>query len=229
MTRAVKVIAIDGPAGSGKSTVARGVAAALGLPTLDTGAMYRATALAALDAGVDLTDADAVAAVARAADITVELGVTTLDGTDVSDEIRGPRVTGAVSQVSSHPPVRAVLVERQRAWVAEHGGGVVEGRDIGTVVLPDAPLKVFITARDDVRAARRQRDEAVAQRAVETTAVRDALNQRDRADGTLGRATRPEDAAPDAVVVDTSDVTAEEVIADLVERAAQAFDGADRL
>ena len=87
----------------------------------------------------------------------------------MSDEIRGPRVTGAVSQVSGHPPVRAVLVERQRAWVREHGGGVVEGRDIGTVVLPDAPLKVFITARDDVRAARRQRDEAAAQRAVEPT------------------------------------------------------------
>jgi cytidylate kinase len=220
----VKVIAIDGPAGSGKSTVARGVAAALGLPTLDTGAMYRATALAALDAGVDLADARAVAAVARSSAIAVEHGVTTLDGNDVSAEIRGPRVTGAVSQVSGHPEVRAVLVERQRAWVEQHGGGVVEGRDIGTVVLPDAPLKVFITARDEVRAARRQRDEADAQRAVEADAVRDALNQRDRADGTLGRATRPEDAAPDAVVVDTSAVTAEEVIGDLVTRAAQAFE-----
>jgi CMP/dCMP kinase len=219
----VKVIAIDGPAGSGKSTVSRGVAAALGLPTLDTGAMYRATALAALDAGVDLTDADAVAAVARAADIAVEHGVTTLAGTDVSEEIRGPRVTAAVSQVSSHPPVRAVLVDRQRAWVERHGGGVVEGRDIGTVVLPDAPLKVFITARDEVRAQRRQRDEAAAARAVDADAVRDALNQRDRADGTLGRATRPEDAAPDAVVVDTSDVTADEVINDLVARATTVF------
>jgi cytidylate kinase len=116
-----------------------------------------------------------------------------------------------------------VLVERQRAWVHEHGGGVVEGRDIGTVVLPDAPLKVFITARDEVRAARRQRDEAAAQRAVEAAAVRDALSRRDRADGTLGRATRPEDAAADAFVVDTSDVTADEVIADLVGRAEQAF------
>jgi cytidylate kinase len=215
----VRIVAIDGPAGSGKSTVARGVAAALGLPTLDTGAMYRATALAALEAGADLADSDAVAAVARAAAITVEDGVTTLDGVDVSDEIRGPRVTGAVSQVSGHSAVRTVLVERQRAWVEQHGGGVVEGRDIGTVVLPAAPLKVFITARDEVRAARRQRDEADAARTVEADAVRDALNRRDRADGTLGRATRPEDAAPDAVVVDTSDVTAEEVIADLVARA----------
>jgi len=219
----VKVVAIDGPAGSGKSTIARGVAAALGLPTLDTGAMYRATALAALDAGVDLDDADAVATVARGMDLTVEDGVTVLDGTDVSTEIRGPRITDVVSQVSAHPAVRAVMVERQRAWVAQHGGGVVEGRDIGTVVLRDAPLKVFITARDEVRAARRQRDEADAQRSIDAASVRDALNRRDRADGTLGRATRPEDAAPDALVVDTSDVTAEEVVADLLALAQKIF------
>jgi cytidylate kinase len=221
----VRAVAIDGPAGSGKSTVARGVAAALELPTLDTGAMYRATALAALDAGVDLDDAHAVADAARAADITVDAGITTLDGRDVSDEIRGPRVTGAVSQVSGHPAVRAVLVDRQRSWVEQHGGGVVEGRDIGTVVLPDAPLKVFITARDDVRAARRQRDEAAARRSVEADTVRDALNRRDQADGTLGRATRPEDAATDAVVVDTSDISAEEVIEEVVARARVAFAG----
>ena len=220
---ASRVIAIDGPAGSGKSTVSRGVAAALGLPTLDTGAMYRAGALAALEAGVDLGDGEAVAAVVLASDVSIEDGVTRLDGVDVSAEIRGPRVTAAVSQVSGHPAVRAVLVDRQRAWVAHHGGGVVEGRDIGTVVLPDAPLKVFITARDEVRAARRQRDEAAAQRTVAADDVRSALNQRDRADGTLGRATRPEDAAPDAVVVDTSDVTADEVVAELVARATAAF------
>jgi cytidylate kinase len=219
----MRVIAIDGPAGSGKSTVARGVAAALGLPTLDTGAMYRAVALAALDADVDLAHADAVAKVAREADIRVERGVTTLDGRDVSDDIRGPRVTAAVSQVSAHPPVREVLVARQRAWVQEHGGGVVEGRDIGTVVLADAPLKVFITARDDVRAARRQGDETAAKREVGVDAVRDSLQERDRADATLGRATRPEDAASDAIVVDTSNVTADEVIADLLARAQAAF------
>jgi cytidylate kinase len=221
----VKVVAIDGPAGSGKSTVARGVADALGVPTLDTGAMYRTVTLAALERGVDLDDGDAVAAVARNAEVTVELGVTTLDRRDVSAEIRGPRVTGAVSQVSAHPAVRRVLVARQRDWVERHGGGVVEGRDIGTVVLPNAPLKVFITARDDIRAARRQRDEAAARRTVAADAVRDALEQRDRADGTLGRATRPEDAAADALVVDTSDVTADEVIADLVARAHEVFGG----
>lgn len=207
-----RIIAIDGPAGSGKSTVARGVAAALEVPTLDTGAMYRAVTLAALESGVDLADGDAVAAVARAADIVQEQGGVRLGGRDVSTEIRGPEVTGAVSQVSAHPPVRVVLVERQRRWVAEHDGGVLEGRDIGTVVLPDAPVKVFLTARDDVRAARRQQDEAAAARAVAVEHVRDALNDRDAADGTLGRATRPEDAAADALVLDTSDMTAQEVI-----------------
>jgi cytidylate kinase len=217
------VIAIDGPAGSGKSTVARGVAAALGLPTLDTGAMYRAVALAALEAGVDLDDGDAVAAIARAARLDLDDGRIELDGRDVSKEIRGPRVTGVVSQVSSHPGVRAVLVERQRSWVTEHGGGVVEGRDIGTVVLTDAPVKVFITARDDIRAARRQGDEAAAARRVTVGDVQRALEDRDRADSTLGRATRPEDAAADAIVIDTSDVAADDVIARVVARAEQAF------
>jgi cytidylate kinase len=217
------VIAIDGPAGSGKSTVARGVAAALGLPTLDTGAMYRAVALAALEAGVDLGDGDAVAAVASAARIDLDDGRIELDGRDVAKEIRGPRVTGVVSQVSSHPAVRAVLVDRQRAWVAEHGGGVVEGRDIGTVVLTDAPVKVFITARDDIRAARRQGDEVAAARRVSVDDVQQALDSRDRADSTLGRATRPEDAAADAIVIDTSDVAAADVIAEVVARAEQVF------
>jgi cytidylate kinase len=217
------VIAIDGPAGSGKSTVARGVAAALGLPTLDTGAMYRAVALAALEAGVDLGDGDAVAAVASAARIDLDDGRIELDGRDVAKEIRGPRVTGVVSQVSSHPAVRAVLVHRQRAWVGEHGGGVVEGRDIGTVVLTDAPVKVFITARDDIRAARRQGDEAAAARRVSVDDVQQALDSRDRADSTLGRATRPEDAAADAIVIDTSDVAASDVIAQVVARAEEVF------
>ena len=128
-----------------------------------------------------------------------------------------------VSQVSAHPAVRAVLVDRQRAWVAEHGGGVVEGRDIGTVVLPDAPVKVFITARDDIRAARRQGDEAAAARRVSVDDVQQALDSRDRADSTLGRATRPEDAAADAIVIDTSDVAAADVIAQVVARAEQVF------
>ena len=160
---------------------------------------------------------------ASAARIDLDDGRIELDGRDVAKEIRGPRVTGVVSQVSSHPAVRAVLVDRQRAWVAEHGGGVVEGRDIGTVVLTDAPVKVFITARDDIRAARRQGDEVAAARRVSVDDVQQALDSRDRADSTLGRATRPEDAAADAIVIDTSDVAAADVIAEVVARAEQVF------
>ncbi|HEX5586314.1 MAG TPA: (d)CMP kinase [Acidimicrobiia bacterium] len=214
-----RVIAVDGPAGSGKSTVARGVAAELGLRTLDTGAMYRSVTLAALDAGIELADADAVTAVAEAAQVELDDGTVLLDGRDVAREIRGPEVTGAVSTVAAHPSVRAVLVARQREWVDTHGGGVVEGRDIGTVVLPDAPLKVFLTARDDVRAARRHRDEADADRATAVDEVQAAIDTRDRADATLGRAVRPEDAAPDALVIDTSSLGADEVIALVVEHA----------
>ena len=121
--------------------------------------MYRAVTLAALEAGVALDDEIACAALARKHVISVEDGVTTIDGRDVSAEIRGPEVTAAVSAVSAHPEVRSVLVAHQRAWVADHGGGVVEGRDIGTVVFPAARLKVFLTASDDERARRRQRDE----------------------------------------------------------------------
>jgi cytidylate kinase len=214
-----RLIAIDGPAGSGKSTAARGVADALGLHTLDTGAMYRAVTLAALEAGVDLGDADAVADVAQRSEIELGDGSVCLGGRDVSAEIRGPDVTGAVSAVSSHPAVRKILVERQRAWVHERGGGVVEGRDIGTVVFPDAPVKVFLTAQDDVRATRRRRDEEEAARRVAVDDVRESLTERDRADASLGRALRPEDAAPDATVIDTTTTTVDEVVAKIVARA----------
>jgi cytidylate kinase len=214
-----QVIAIDGPAGSGKSTAARGVAAALGLHTLDTGAMYRAVTLAALEAGVDVDDADAAAAVAARARLEVEDGRTVLDGRDVSDEIRGPEVTAAVSAVSAHPAVRRILVARQRDWARAHAGGVVEGRDIGTVVFPDAPVKVFLTARDDVRAARRRRDEESASREVAVDEMRDALAARDRADASLGRALRPEDAADDAMIIDTSTTDVDDVVGAIVHRA----------
>lgn len=217
-----RLIAIDGPAGSGKSTIARGVARALGLHTLDTGAMYRAVTLAAMESGADLADAAAVAAVARRAAIELGDGVVRVDGRDVSAAIRGPEVTGAVSVVSAHPAVRTVLVERQRAWVTEHDGGVVEGRDIGTVVFPDAPVKVFLTASDEVRARRRHGDEAAAARDVGVDQVRDALNARDRADASLGRSLRSEDAAPDAIVIDTSARAPAEVIAEILARAERA-------
>jgi cytidylate kinase len=210
----VPVVAIDGPAGSGKSTVAAGVASALGLPVLDTGAMYRAVTLAALESGVALDDADRCTEVAEKIDITVEGRTTTVGGRDVSAAIRGPDVTAAVSQVSAHPGVRRVLVERQRAWVAANGGGVVEGRDIGTVVFPDATVKVYLEADDEERARRRQRDEQAAARDVAVDAVRDALVKRDEYD--RGRVASPLRTAEDALVIDTTAVSADDVIAQVV-------------
>ncbi len=211
------VVAIDGPSGSGKSTVARAVAAELGLPVLDTGAMYRAVTHAALEVNADLHDADACAAIARASVITVEEGVTLLDGRDVSSEIRGPLVTGAVSIVSAHPQVREILVARQRSWVAHHGGGVVEGRDIGTVVFPDATVKVFLVATEDERARRRHREETSAARAVAVEDVRAALDRRDAIDS--GRAVSPLRAADDAIVIDTTHLDVDTVVTDIVARA----------
>ena len=211
------VVAIDGRSGSGKSTVARAVASELGLPVLDTGAMYRAVTLAALEAGAALDDATAGAAIARASVITVENGVTMLDGRDVSSEIRGPLVTGAVSIVSAHPEVREILVARQRAWVARHGGGVVEGRDIGTVVFPDATVKVFLVASDDERARRRHRDEMAAARAVAVEDVKAALDRRDAIDS--GRAVSPLRPADDAIVIDTTNLDVDSVVAEVVARA----------
>ncbi|MFM9132991.1 MAG: (d)CMP kinase, partial [Actinomycetota bacterium] len=142
----MRVIAIDGPAGAGKSTVARMVAAATGLPFLDTGAMYRCVALAVLRDGIDPTDALAAESAAKAAEIRVEGATVRLDGEDVTDSIRTPHVNSVVSVIAVHSGVRTVMRKEQRAWAARAGGGVVEGRDIGTVVFPDAVLKVFLTA-----------------------------------------------------------------------------------
>jgi cytidylate kinase len=213
----VTVIAIDGPSGAGKSTVARKVAAALGLQVLDTGAMYRAVTLAVLEAAVPLDDAAAIADIARTSVITVEGGTTLFDGRDVSSEIRGPVVTSAVSTVSAHAPVREILVTCQREWVARHGGGVVEGRDIGTVVFPDATVKVFLVASEEERARRRQRDEVAAARAVDVEEVQAALDRRDAFDS--GRAASPLRAADDAIVIDTTNLDVDTVVADVVERA----------
>ncbi len=152
-----------------------------------------------------------------ASSIDVEKGVTTLDGRDVSAEIRAPDVTAAVSIVSAHPAVREILVARQRDWVANHGGGVVEGRDIGTVVFPDAPIKVFLIASDDERARRRQRDEAAADRDVAIDDVKEALERRDTIDS--ARAVSPLRIADDATVVDTTERDVDTVVADIVARA----------
>jgi cytidylate kinase len=208
------VVAIDGPGGSGKSTIARGVARALGWHVLDTGAMYRAVTLAALEQQVPLDDEKACARLAAEHTIAVDDGITMIDGRDVSEEIRGPGVTAAVSTVSAHPSVRAVLVARQRAWLAENGAGVVEGRDIGTVVFPDAPVKVFLTASDEERARRRQRDEAASERSVAVEDVKTALARRDALDSE--RAASPLRPADDAVVVDTTGRSVADVVAVLV-------------
>jgi cytidylate kinase len=210
------VVAIDGPSGSGKSTVARGVADALDLPVLDTGAMYRAVTLAVLERGVALDDAAAAADLARRSNIEVERGRTVLDGRDVSAAIRGPEVTTAVSAVAAHPPVREILVARQRDWVARHGGGVVEGRDIGTVVFPDATVKVFLTASDDERARRRQADEVASDREVAVTDVKAALERRDALDSS--RKASPLRAADDAVAIDTTGMNVDTVVADILAR-----------
>ena len=214
------VIAIDGPGGSGKSTIARGVANALGWSVLDTGAMYRAVTLAVLEHQVPLDDEKACAQIAAEHTIAVDDGITMIDGRDVSAEIRGPRVTAAVSAVSAHAPVRTVLVARQRAWLAEHGAGVVEGRDIGTVVFPDAPVKVFLTASDEERARRRQQDEVASERSVAVEDVQTALARRDELDSS--RAVSPLRPADDALVVDTTGRAVAEVVDELVERARSA-------
>jgi len=205
-TAGLRVIAIDGPAGSGKSTVARRLAERLDLQYLDTGAMYRAVTFAALRRNIDPADAEPVAELARNVDLAVTLEGVTVDGVDATIEIRGPEVTRAVSTVAANPEVRAELVSRQREWARRRGGGVIEGRDIGSVVFPDALLKVYLDARPEVRAARRSKE--VSDLDYETVAAdiarRDALDQ--------GRDTSPLTRSGDAVEVDTSDLDIDEIV-----------------
>jgi len=208
---APRVIAIDGPAGSGKSTVARAVAERLGLEYLDTGAMYRGVAHAALARGVDPNDADAVAAVARSMELDVTQSRCLVDGEDASAAIRGPEVTSAVSAVAANPKVRVELVARQRRWVAELGGGVMEGRDIGSVVFPDAELKVYLTASAEVRARRR----AAEFPGMDIDRVADEIRRRDDADSS--RAASPLVTADGARVLDTSVLTVDEAVDAIVE------------
>ena len=224
----MRVIAIDGPAGSGKSTVGRRLAERLGLTYLDTGAMYRAVAFAAIRQGVDPDEAASVAALARAIDIVVDDDGVRVDDIDASVEIRGPEVTRAVSMVAANPAVREELRARQRAWALERGGGVIEGRDIGTVVFPDATLKVYLTASVEVRARRRAKEMTD----LEYDEVAADIARRDAADS--GRTDSPLATAGDAVVVDTSELgidQAVELIAEMVrerEAAAGSADGETR-
>jgi len=205
------VIAIDGPAGAGKSTVGRALADRLGIGYLDTGAMYRAMTFAALQRGVVEGDLDEVAAMAPTVDLVIEDDTVLVDGADATAAIRGREVTEAVSQVAANPAVRDVLVQRQRDWVAEHGGGVVEGRDIGSVVFPDAQLKLYITASARVRAERRVRDIGGDVDEVEASIVK-----RDRVDSS--RAHSPLTESDDAIIVDTTGMSIDEVVAHVMEQ-----------
>jgi cytidylate kinase len=195
------LIAIDGPAGAGKSTVSRAVAERLGLDRLDTGAMYRSVAWEALHRGIDPADQPAVAAIAATAEIEVAPAVT-INGTDVTQAIRTPEVSRAVSIVAANPDVRRELVIRQRRWAAERAGGVVEGRDIGSVVFPRATVKIYLTASPEER-ARRRHDESA-----------DGVATRDRLDST--RQASPLTQAPDAHVLDTTGRSVEDVVEEVL-------------
>ena len=221
------MIAIDGPAGTGKSSVSRGLARSLGARYLDTGAMYRIVTLAVLRAGIDLDDVDAIGAAAADVDLAVgydpEEDRSYLAGEDVSAEIRGDEVTKAVSAVSAVPAVRTRLVQLQRELAAGQGSIVVEGRDIGTVVLPAADVKIFLTASAEERALRRNDQNIASGLGDDYEAVLADVKRRDHLDST--RAVSPLRAADDALVVDTSDMSEPQVVAhllDLVEQHAGA-------
>jgi cytidylate kinase len=222
-------ITLDGPSGTGKSSVARAVAARLGAAYLDTGAMYRAATVAVLDAGVDPADAGAVARVVATADI--EVGTTAgeelvqVNGVDVAVRIRSAEVTRAVSPVSAVPSVRRQLVDQQRALVEAADAVVVEGRDIGTVVLPDATVKIYLTAAPGVRAERRAAQLGL-RTAAEIADLAEDLRRRDEYDSS--RADSPLRPAPDAIVVDSTDLDREAVVDRIVELAVAAVGAGER-
>lgn len=220
------IVAIDGPAGSGKSTVARGAARRLGFAYLDSGAMYRAVTLLALENGVDLEDGVALAALADESAIALEerdhdYVRVLVNGRDVTGEIRAPRVTGASSTVAAHPEVRRSLLGKQRELI-DSRDSVVEGRDIGTVVAPEAPVKLFLTADSSERARRRAAELERQGLRAEAEDVRAAIEQRDRLDST--RSAAPLRPADDAVEIDTTGLDADEVI----DRVVQLVDEARR-
>ena len=202
----MNIIAIDGPAGAGKSTIAKALAARLGMQYLDTGAMYRAVTVAAMRHEIDVTDADAVAELAQHLELEVGDAGVVVDGLDATEAIRSGEVTGAVSAVAANSAVRTELRNRQRAWARLRGGGVIEGRDIGSVVFPDARLKLYLTASPRIRAERR-----VAEIGGDVDAIERAIAIRDEKDST--RADSPLREADGSIVVDTSGLGIDEVLA----------------
>ncbi len=205
----MRVIAIDGPAGAGKSTIGKALARRLGLEYLDTGAMYRAVTAAALRRSIPLDDIEAVGRLAVGLDLEVGAAGVFADGIDVTTEIRGAEVTGAVSRVAANSAVRAELRARQRAWAEARGGGVIEGRDIGTVVFPDAQLKLYLTASPRVRAERR-----VAEAGGDVDEIEASIAARDQYDST--RADSPLREADGSVLVDTTGLGIDAVLAHIL-------------
>ena len=205
MTKRLRIVAIDGPAGAGKSTIAKALAVALNIQYLDTGAMYRMVSFAALRDGIDLNNESAVADIAKSMNVVMSSDRFIVDDVDVTDIIRGPQVTEAVSTVAALSSVRSELRAAQRTWVENAGGGVVEGRDIGTVVFPDATLKVFLTASPAVRAQRR-----VAQSGGDVVVIEEQIRQRDHLDST--RADSPLRESNDSLFIDTTDLSIDAVV-----------------
>ena len=202
----MRVIAIDGPAGSGKSTVAKALAARLNLDYLDTGAMYRAVAFAAIQKQIRPNEVEEITKVAESLDLELTEESCVVNGVDATTEIRGPEVTSLVSQVATMAEVRTEMVKRQRAWAETRNGGVMEGRDIGSVVFPDAMLKIYLTASEEVRAARR----AAEVKEGDVAIVAADIERRDAVD--TQRAASPLVEAEDAIVVDTSAMTLQQVV-----------------
>jgi cytidylate kinase len=204
------VVAIDGPAGAGKSTVAKALANALNLKYLDTGAMFRAVTSLVLSSGLDTHDEIAVGSIAQSMNLVMEHGTVVANETDVTADIRSMAVTGAVSTVAANSLVRANMRDRQREWSDLNNGGVIEGRDIGTVVFPDAVLKVYLTASPRVRAERR-----VAETGGNIDEIERSIAERDLKDST--RADSPLQESADSVVVDTSNRTIDDIVNSIVE------------